>query len=54
MVILSIALIPILVLGLIDQSEVVSIFKNSDKKNLDDLLKIIKLVDANIPIETTY
>lgn len=54
MVILSIALIPILVLGLIDQSEEVSIFKNSDKKNLDDLLKIIKLVDANIPIETTY
>lgn len=54
MVILSIAVISILILGLIDQSEVVSIFKNSDKKNLDDLLKIIKLVDANIEIETTY
>ena len=54
MVILSIAVIAILILGLIDQSEVVSIFKNSDKKNLDDLLKIIKLVDANIEIETTY
>lgn len=54
MVILSIAVIAILILGLIDQSEVVSIFKNSDKKNLNDLLKIIKLVDANIEIETTY
>lgn len=54
MVILSIGVIVILIFGIIDQSEVIAIFKNSDKKNLEDALKIIKLVDANIKIEITY